>query len=52
MTDKMLSLEATPIVVDGQIFSKEDSDAVHAFVIERSQHAYHRQMALEKADDE
>ena len=29
----------------GQILSKEDSDAVHAFVIERSQHAFEMQSA-------
>jgi quinohemoprotein ethanol dehydrogenase len=31
----------------GQIFSKEDSDAVHAFVIERARHAYDTQFAQE-----
>jgi PQQ-dependent dehydrogenase (methanol/ethanol family) len=29
----------------GQIFGKEDSDAVHAFVIERARHAYDKQPA-------
>jgi mono/diheme cytochrome c family protein len=32
----------------GQILSKEDSDAVHAFVIERSHHAHAAQSAAEK----
>jgi hypothetical protein len=31
---------------------KEDSDAMHGFVIERSQHAYDCQMAPEKDYDE
>ncbi len=30
----------------GQIFSKEDSDAIHAFVLERSRFAYERQQSV------
>ena len=36
----------------GQLFSKADNDAVHAFVIERSHHAYDRQTAQDGPDDE